>query len=133
MRKSLTIGQLAESAGVGVETVRYYQRRGLVAIPSKPPGGRRAYSELAVERISLIRRAQLLGFSLDEIAALLALGEGASGKSFAVAKLGELDARVEELNRMRRDLRVLVKRCEEAPRGRPCPLLQALRGETKRR
>ena len=128
MRKALTIGQLAASAGVGVETIRYYQRRGLIATPSKPPAGRRAYSELALERIAMIRRAQHLGFSLDEISAMLVLGEGASARPFAAEKLGELDTRVAELNRMRRDLRAVIRRCDDAPRGLPCPLLQELRG-----
>lgn len=75
MAQPLTIGRLAKAAGVHVETVRYYQRRGLLKEPSKPPGSHRHYPPAALQRLDFIRRAQQLGFSLDEIKQLLRLTE----------------------------------------------------------
>jgi MerR family mercuric resistance operon transcriptional regulator len=129
----MTIGQLAKAAGVGVETIRYYQRRGLITTPAKPIGGQRHYQDPAMRQIAFIRRAQFLGFTLDEIGALMTIADGtrcAEGRAFAQAKLDELGARIAELNRMRRDLRVLVKRCDGNTRGAPCPFILKLDGAT---
>lgn len=131
MAKPMTIGQLAKSAGVNVETIRYYQRRGLIATPARPLGGRRVYVDLALRQIAFIRRAQMLGFTLEEIRGLLAIADGRrceEGRAYASAKLEELKARLRELSRMCRELAQLVKRCD-ANRGGPCPVTVALNGE----
>jgi MerR family mercuric resistance operon transcriptional regulator len=130
MRKAMTVGQLAEAAGVGVETIRYYQRRGLLATPAKPLAGRRNYGDETLQRIMFIRRAQQLGFTLQEIASLLAIGDGrdcAKGRSMAQGKVEELSERIAELERMRRTLRAAVKQCDANPRGAPCPFIASLK------
>jgi Hg(II)-responsive transcriptional regulator len=128
----MTIGQLAEAAGVNVETIRYYQRRGLMAIPIRPLGGQRRYPEEALRQITFIRRAQDLGFTLEEITALLAValdGDWRAARTFADTKLAELEARAAELNRMRRQLRELVRRCEERRGREPSPFIRYLYDE----
>ena len=132
MRKAMTVGQLAEAAGVGVETVRYYQRRGLLTTPAKPLAGRRNYGDDALEQIMFIRRAQQLGFSLQEIAGLLEIADGrgcATGRAMAQGKVDELTERIAELERMRRKLRTAVKACDANPRGAPCPFIASLKAD----
>jgi MerR family mercuric resistance operon transcriptional regulator len=127
----MTVGQLADAAGVGVETVRYYQRRGLLQTPLKL-GGRRQYGDEALARIRFIRRAQQLGFSLQEIARLLEIADGrscAAGRSMAQGKVDELTERIAELERMRRKLREAVKLCDANPRGAPCPFIASLQAD----
>ena len=122
----MKIGAFARATGVGIETVRYYQRRGLL---EKPPGdGPRIYSEQLVERMAFIRRAQALGFTLEEIRKLLVLAERdcASGKDILGDKLRELDARVVLLNRMRARIRRYLVMCDLAKRGDPCPFIRIL-------
>ena len=126
----MTIGQLAEAAGVNVETIRYYHRRGLLPTPARPLGGQRRYAGEALRQITFIRRAQGLGFTLDEIAELIGLaqkGDGRASRVLADAKLVELEARIAELNRMRRKLRELVQRRDE--RRGPSPFIRYLDGE----
>ena len=128
----MTIGQLAEAAGVNVETIRYYQRRGLIPTPARPLGGQRRYAEEALRQIAFIRRAQDLGFTLEEITALLALaakGDWRASRASAERKMEELEARVAELNRMRRQLRELVQRCDERRGREPSPFITYLYGE----
>ena len=132
MRKPMTIGRLAKAAGVGVETIRYYQRRGLLDTPSKPLGGRRLYADSMLSSIAFIRRAQQLGFSLEEIRSLLAISDGKSckaGRDFAQSKFEELGERIRELNRMRGQLRDTVKLCDSNKRGAPCPFIRLLSGD----
>lgn len=128
----MTIGQLAKAAGVGVETIRYYQRRGILATPSKPLGGHRHYADASLQALAFIRRGQQMGFSLEEIIALMSLrdrGPCADGRGHAQKKLDELGERVEELNRMRRQLKSIVAKCDANKRKGPCPLIRALDGE----
>ena len=132
MGKAMTVGQLAEAAGVGVETVRYYQRRGLLPTPARPLAGRRSYGEDALRRIAFIRRAQQLGFSLQEIAALLRIEDGrdcATGRAMAQAKIEELSQRIGELERMCRALRSAVSLCDANARAAPCPFIASLRSD----
>lgn len=131
MRRPMTIGRLAKAAGVGVETIRYYQRRGLLETPRKPLGGRRLYPEETLSSIEFIRRAQYLGFSLEEIKALLAISNGQScgeGRKCAQLKYEELGEQIRELTRMRRKLHAVVKRCDANKRGATCPFIQVLNG-----
>ena len=129
MEASLTIGRLAESAQVNVETVRYYQRRGLMREPARPTGGVRRYSDDDVRRIRFIKRAQQLGFTLEEITNLLKLEDGRSCREteqLAQQKLSLVEARLTDLQRLRKTLRDLIGRCESG-RGRiRCPIIESL-------
>jgi MerR family mercuric resistance operon transcriptional regulator len=128
--REMTIGALAEAGSVGVETVRYYQRRGLLVQPQRAGRGIRRYGEDALARIRFIRRAQQVGFSLDEVATLLRLGEepGCRGaRSLAANKLALIEARLRDLGRMRRALRGLIAQCD-AGRARSCPIIESLSG-----
>jgi Hg(II)-responsive transcriptional regulator len=130
----LTIGQLAKRAGVGVETLRFYEREGLLPKPERATSGYRQYAPEAVERVRFIRRAQLLGFQLKDIKELLALRDDpAAGKGevreMAVAKLADIDARVRDLEAIRADLTKLVAACDGAGPAAGCPIITALDGD----
>jgi MerR family mercuric resistance operon transcriptional regulator len=130
---TLTIGRLAREAGVGVETVRYYQQRKLLPVPART-GAYRHYSAGLVDTIRFIKRAQELGFSLDEIAELLCLNDGASRASIrriAGARLAQIMAKLADLERMQGALKHLVAECEHTGVDRPCPIIASLaRGAT---
>lgn len=121
----LTIRKYADAGGVGVETVRFYQRKGLLETPSRGPGIRR-YGEQDVRRLRFIRSAQAAGFTLEEIRELLALDAGqdhARARELATARIRMLDTRISELEQARDSLRRLAQRCASA-KG-PCPILEA--------
>ena len=129
---TLRIGELAQRVGVNVQTVRYYERRGLLDAPSRRASGYREYDETAVSRLRFIRRAQELGFTLAEISELLALRldprtTAGRVKARAEEKIAEIDARVRDLTRLRNALTHLAGRCRggHGPTG-DCPLLDAL-------
>ena len=125
----LTIGRVATAAGVNVETIRFYQRRKLLEEPTKPLGGVRRYSAEMVARIRFIKRAQQLGFTLDEVQNLLALEDGQSCRKthdLAVTKLAVIEARVADLNRMRRMLKTLIAECEASSGRIACPIISTL-------
>jgi MerR family transcriptional regulator, mercuric resistance operon regulatory protein len=125
----LKIGNLASAADVGVETIRYYQRRRLLAQPARPARGQRVYPPSYVERLRFIKRAQALGFSLDEIAALLSLDSGtghARAHALAARRLAEIEEKIADLAAMRDALADLIRRCEHT-RGRvTCPIIATL-------
>lgn len=124
-----TIGALAKQAGVNVETVRYYQRRGLVGEPQRPLGGIRRYSEAHVRRLRFIKQAQVLGFSLEEVKELLALEDGRhcrEAERLASMKLAAVRERVRQLRRVEQALATLVARCECNTAKVRCPLIAAL-------
>ena len=126
-KNSDTIGGLAQAAGVGVETVRYYQRRGLLPEPARPPGEVRRYGEQDVRRLRFIRSAQAAGFTLNEIGELLALDaadDRARARALAQARVAALDARIAELREARDALAGLATACA-SKRGGPCPILSA--------
>jgi len=126
---SYTIGDVAEAAGVGVETVRYYERRGLVAKPARAMGGYRHYGGGHVHRIRFIKRAQVLGFSLEEIATLLELEDGTDRKSIrriATARLQETRRRIADLRRIERVLARLLHECAEHAGAPRCPIIAAI-------
>ena len=125
---SLTIGRLARTAGVGVETIRYYQQRGLLPVPPTV-GAYRHYPVASVERIRFIKRAQDLGFSLDEIAGLLRLEDGMDRRSIrriASDRLEQIELKLSDLRRMQRVLRHLVTECEHTRANLPCPIIATL-------
>ncbi|WP_372661546.1 Hg(II)-responsive transcriptional regulator [Hydrogenophaga sp.] len=127
----MTIGVLAKAADVNVETVRFYQRKGLMPEPGRPAGGIRRYGDADRSRLHFIKSAQRLGFSLDEIAELLQLDDGAScaqARTRAEAKLADVQARLADLQRMEAALTDLIRLCG-ATRGKVrCPLIDALMG-----
>lgn len=122
----LTIGKLAAAEGVGVETVRYYQRRGLLSQPERRGSGYREYSEADRGRLVFIRRARQLGFTLMEIADLLGPAEARSAAEIAraaQAKLADVDQQLRELELLRCRLRRLLHVCEHG-NGHDCAALQ---------
>jgi MerR family mercuric resistance operon transcriptional regulator len=124
-----TIGALAKAAEVGVETIRYYQRRGLLAEPRRRRGAYRVYGPAELARLRAIRRAQQLGFSLEEVDALLALNadtDRARARAAAQAKIALIDARIDQLRHMRDALSELVHCCHHTEAPAPCPILRAL-------
>ena len=124
-----TIGAVAEAAGVGVETVRYYERRGLVSQPGRGAGAYRRYGSGHVDRIRFIKRAQALGFSLEETATLLELEDGTDRKSIrriAAARLEETRRRIADLRRIERVLGHLLHECETHGKSPKCPIIAAI-------
>jgi len=128
--KEMTIGVLARSAGVNIETVRYYQRRSLIGTPRKPLGGVRRYDAEALAHLRFIKRAQQLGFTLKEIGDLLELGAGACAQTrvLAEARLADIETRLHDLQAMRRTLARLIQACR-AGRETACPIVESLGGE----
>lgn len=129
-QSSMTIGRLADAASVGVETIRFYEREGLLETPERTRSGYRLYRPEAVERLGFIRRAKALGFSLAEIRELLGLaapaGERARVKALTEHKLAEIDRRIEELRRMREALAELNRQCSGEGPVEGCPIIEAL-------
>lgn len=127
----MRISELAELAAVNVQTVRYYERRGLVAPVRRRPSGFRVYDAEAVRRIRFIRHVQALGFTLREIGELLVLGSDSAQSCHDVEErardtLARLDQRIRDLRRMRRRLDRYVSACSRRPALEPCPLLELL-------
>ncbi len=130
--QDLGIGELAKRAGVGIDTVRYYERSGLLAPHTRLPSGYRRYRDLEVARLRFIRRAQALGFTLEEIKSLLKLSAQrnvAQVKRSAQAKLEDVERRIKELQRVRDGLAQLIDQCPGHGRTADCPILRALGGE----
>jgi Hg(II)-responsive transcriptional regulator len=124
----LTIGGLAKASGVGVETVRYYQRRGLLPTP-RASGAVRYYPTDLVRRIGFIKKAQRLGFSLDEIATLLDLADGRNRgavQSVTATRLAEVEAKLADLSRMQAALADMLHQCRMTGQSLPCPIIDAL-------
>jgi MerR family transcriptional regulator, mercuric resistance operon regulatory protein len=126
-KNSDTIGGLASAAGVGVETVRYYQRRGLLAEPARPQGEVRRYGEADLKRLRFIRSAQAAGFTLNEIKELLDLDasdDRARARQLARARVAAIDEKIAELREARDALAGLATACANK-RGGSCPILTA--------
>lgn len=124
-----TIGIVARQSGVSVETIRFYQRRGLITEPDKPGEGYRRYPTDSVKRIHFIKRAQALGFSLDEIATLLRLDSAracAETRDLARGKLAVIERKLTDLEHMREALTTLVARCDPEQTGADCPIIRSL-------
>ena len=132
MVTELSIGKLAGGAGVNVETIRYYQRRGLLAKPDKPMNGHRRYTESFVKRVRFIKRAQVLGFTLEDIAGLLQLEEAnacTETREVAARKLELIERKVADLLAMRKALTKLVRECDSVGAVGAvgaCPIIHAL-------
>ena len=127
----LTIGKLAQLGGVNLETVRYYEREGLLLKPPRTTAGYRVFPRDAARRLRFIKRAQELGFSLTEIRELLSLRmkpgtRHADVRSRAQAKIVDIEQKIRTLQRMKSSLRTLTERCEACAPSAACPILESL-------
>ncbi|TBR76553.1 MAG: Hg(II)-responsive transcriptional regulator [Burkholderiaceae bacterium] len=125
----LTIGGLADEAGVNVETIRYYQRRGLMPEPDRPTYGYRRYGPDTVKRVRFIKRAQALGFTLEEIGGLLELDEAhacVETRELAAHKLQTIETKLADLAAMRKALMTLLRQCDAGAMKGNCPIIHAL-------
>jgi Hg(II)-responsive transcriptional regulator len=123
--------QVATQAGVNVQTLRYYERRGLLPEPERSESGYRSYGTQAVRTVRFVKRAQTLGFALEEIESLLELAAGGpescdAAKALATEKLAHLEQKIADLTAMHDSLRQLVATCRRSPSRRLCPLLEAI-------
>ncbi len=127
-KKPLTINWAAKKSGVGIETIRYYQRIGLIEKPEKPLFGYRVYSEDMVTRLLFIQRAKALGFSLADCADLLALGDSrcVETKALAVNKLEIIKSKLEDLQAIANTLEKLIKACESNSGHQSCPIITVI-------
>ena len=128
---TVRIGRLANELGLGAGTLRYYERLGLLSPARRTGSGYRMYDRDAARRLRFIRRAQALGFSLEEIAELLALHDNPHGtarqvKRLTEAKIADFETRIRDLQRMKRALEVLAASCTGHGHTRECPILAAL-------
>jgi MerR family transcriptional regulator, mercuric resistance operon regulatory protein len=129
--ENLTIGAFAKAAGVNVETVRFYQRKGLLLEPRRPHGSIRRYGEPDVARLKFVKSAQRLGFSLDQIGELLKLEDGThcgEAARLGALRLADVRARLADLTRMEAALAKLVRACDSRRGQVSCPLIAALHG-----
>ena len=129
----LTVGRLARAAGVGIETIRFYERRGLLDPPPRRPSGYRVYPESTVPRIQFIRRAQQLGFTLNEILDLIALDNDKSADCGQLLlrtenKIANIEQKIADLQRMRNALQELQRSCHGGTPIRECPIMDCLSG-----
>ena len=137
-KRDMTIGNAAREAGVGVETIRFYERKGLIDQPPKPAfGGFRVYPDETVERIRFIRQAQELGFSLREIDDLMSLradpaADSGDVRERATAKVKEVKRKIMELERIRAALETLIAACPGGGALRACSIMDALEGDGDR-
>ena len=128
MQKRLTIGRLAKAAEVNIETIRYYQRIALLTEPTKPPAGYRIYPVETITRIRFIKRAQQLGFKLQEIAELLQMGDGQCGdvRARAEKKRQQINQQISDLEKLRVTLDTLISNCQRDSDSGHCPIIETL-------
>jgi MerR family mercuric resistance operon transcriptional regulator len=131
--KPLTIGEVARLSGVGIETVRFYEREGLLAKPLRTSSGYRKFDAEAVARLQFIRRAKELGFTLNEIKDLLHLRVDAHTtcsdmRTRAEAKIADIEGKIKSLRRMKKALERLMRECSQRGSESECPILDALEG-----
>jgi MerR family copper efflux transcriptional regulator len=130
LKEKMTIGRTAKQAGVTIDAIRFYERRGLLPRPTRSANGYRIYSEQTIDRLHFVRRAKDLGFKLDEIASLLALqdegGAKAQVKKLTTEKLAKVEQKISDLQRMRDTLRALNNQCSGSGSIRNCPIIETL-------
>jgi MerR family mercuric resistance operon transcriptional regulator len=130
MARAMTIGRLAKAAAVNVETIRYYQRVGLIEEPRKPPSGHRSYPPATLAKVVFIRRAQQLGFTLADIRELFAQsGNREAVRRIAQARYAKLVVQAEHLAAMINRLKLLLEQSRRLPRRGPDPIISALAGD----
>lgn len=130
--EGLTIGAFAKAGGVNVESIRFYQRRGLLPEPDRPPGSIRRYGKTDVARVRFVKSAQRLGFSLDEVAELLRLEDGLhchEASELAQRKLADVRKRLADMERMEAALSRLIGECRSRRGNVSCPLISSLQAE----
>lgn len=132
--KPMTIGRVAEQAGVGIETVRFYEREGVLAEPARSASGYRLYDADVVARLQFVRRAKELGFTLNEIKELLSLRIDSTTsrqdvRAKARAKIEDIESKIKTLQRMKKALASLIQECCAKGDGADCPILKALDGD----
>lgn len=127
-KEKMTIGRLAKRVGVNVETIRYYQRIGLIDEPVAPVNGFRQYPNKTAENITFIKRAQRLGFSLKEIAELLQIGDGHCDdvRTRVEIKRNKIDKQIRDLQSLRETLDTLICECKSGKNDTHCPVVEAL-------
>jgi MerR family transcriptional regulator, mercuric resistance operon regulatory protein len=130
--QEMRIGELARTVDVNVETIRYYQRIGLLELPEKPYGGMRSYNDQDLQRLRFIRRAQHLGFSLEDIRELLELSSSDCERveELAAQKLSQVKGKLRQLRRIEWTLTKTVEQCAKRKSNQPCPIIETL-GEMK--
>jgi len=136
--ETLRTGEVAAKAGVNVETLRYYERRGLLKEPRRRPSGYREYPVEAVDVVRFIKRAQELGFTLKECEELLLLRDDdtsacADVRAAALAKVAAVENKIRDLKKIKKALNTLVKSCDANESTRECPILESLEGASKNR
>ncbi len=127
--------EVASRAGVNIQTLRYYERRGILPRPKRSEAGYRAYDAQAVRTVRFVKGAQRLGFSLEEIDSLLKLAAGEphncdAARAMATDKIAHIEAKIASLSAMRDSLRQLIATCDRSPSRRECPLLDAIEDES---
>jgi DNA-binding transcriptional MerR regulator len=130
---AMKIGEVARLSGTGIETIRFYEREGLLPLPQRRPSGYRQYDESTVGRLDYIRRAKELGFTLAEVRELLELSSAASDcehvRRRAEGKVADIEGKIRSLRQMKRSLGNIVRRCRAANAAADCPLVH----KTKRK
>lgn len=131
---AFTIGRLSRESGANIETIRYYEKIGVMAKPPRTEGGRRLYDEAAARRLMFVRRARELGFSIEEIRTLIKLSTGkgrcADVHALTVRHLGDVRAKIADLRKLERTLATTAERC--ARNASPeCPIIEALSVERR--
>lgn len=129
MSFSFSIGKLAQAAGVNVETIRYYQRRGLLVQPPRPLGGQRRYSADTVKCVRFIKRAQALGFTLDEVATLMTLDRAhacAPTRALAERHRELLERKIADLTALHTAISELIRQCDSRRGNTKCPIIETL-------
>ena len=129
--KSMKIGEVAKLAGTGIETIRFYEREGVLLEPKRRPSGYRQYDEATVERLEYIRRAKELGFTLSEIKELLSLSFAHSNcdhiRQRAEGRITDIENKIRSLQQMKRSLRKILERCQTKNSTDDCPLVHKTR------
>ena len=127
-KASTTISKAAQRAGVGIETIRYYQRRGLIEEPARPVEGYRLYPEQTIARVRFIKRAQELGFSLKEVKTLVELGDEKclETRDLAVLKLELVETKIRDLQSIENNLRDLIHYCDTRREDEACPIYYSI-------
>lgn len=128
--KSMKIGEVSKRSGVGIETIRYYEREGLLQEPQRRPSGYRQYDESTISRLDYIRRAKELGFTLAEIRELLELSSAAHAgcnriRQRAEAKIANIESKIRNLQNIKRSLRRIMQQCKTNSSLRDCPLVHS--------
>ena len=128
--KTLTTGQLAKESGINIETIRYYERRGLIPEPPRRVSGYREFTPKYIERLRFIKRTQALGFTLKEISGLLALADRnpvcKDIRKFAEAKVKDIEIRIHDLQKIKVVLNDLIKKCLNKRKVSECPIIESL-------